>query len=103
MRKFVPREKLGKRARRAIDRKQRATWAFSPTTRRAESKKLYNRKRRSHDRSDDFGMGFFMSTVEEIPRACYNNQVTGSQDGRGGHIDNQTIFAKLRGPSANRL
>ena len=30
MNKFIPKEKLGKKARRQLDRAQRATWTFSP-------------------------------------------------------------------------
>ena len=59
MKKFVPKEKLSKRARRDLDRSRRETWDFSPVTRRIESKKLYNRKKASHDRDDDSGMGGF--------------------------------------------
>ena len=59
MKKYVPREKLGKRARKQLDSEQRATWAFSPVSKRVESKKLYNRKKQSHDRYDDYGVGFY--------------------------------------------
>lgn len=45
MKRFVPREKLGKKARKQLDSEQRASWAFSPVTKKVESKKLYNRKR----------------------------------------------------------
>ena len=58
MKRFVPREKLGKKARKQLNSEQRATWAFSPITKKVESKKLYNRKRKSHDRYDDYGMRF---------------------------------------------
>ena len=58
MKRFIPKEKLGKKARKRLDSEQRATWAFSPVTKKVESKKLYNRKQKSHDRYDDFGMGF---------------------------------------------
>ena len=58
MKRFIPREKLGKKARKQLDSEQRATWAFSPVTKKVESRKLYNRKRKSHDRYDDYGMGF---------------------------------------------
>ena len=43
--KFVERRKLSKKARRALDSEGRARWAFSPVTRRVESKKHYSRKR----------------------------------------------------------
>ena len=57
MKRFIPREKLGKKARKQLDSEQRATWAFSPVTKKVESKKLYNRKKNPHDRYDDYGMG----------------------------------------------
>jgi len=41
-----------------LDSGQRTTRAFSPVTKKVESKKLYNRKRKAHDRYDDYGMGF---------------------------------------------
>ena len=50
--RFIPREKLGKRARKQLDAARRAVWAFSPETRRVESKKRYNRKKIAHDRHD---------------------------------------------------
>ena len=62
MKKFVPREKLGRKARKQLDSEQRTTWTFSPVTKKVESKKLYNRKRKAHDRYDDYGMGFFMGS-----------------------------------------
>ncbi len=63
MKKFIPREKLGRKARKQLDSEQRATWAFSPITKKVESKKLYNRKRKSHDRHDDYGMGFSVFSI----------------------------------------
>ena len=32
MKKFIPKEKLGKKARKQLDNEQRTTWAFSPVT-----------------------------------------------------------------------
>ena len=51
MSKFIPREKLSKKARKALDEAQRRGWAFSPITRKVESKKRYTRKRKH--RPDD--------------------------------------------------
>ena len=48
MPKFIPREKLGKKTRRALDAEKRATWGFSPVTRKVENKKRYNRKKSAH-------------------------------------------------------
>ena len=45
MKKFIPKEKLGKKARKQLDSEQHTTWAFSPVTKKVESKKLYNRKK----------------------------------------------------------
>ncbi len=58
MSKFIPREKMGKKARKELDRQRRTLWQFSPVTKKMESKKRYNRKKKSHDRYDDYGMGF---------------------------------------------
>ena len=58
VKKFIPKEKLGRKARKRLDSERRATWAFSPVTKKVESKKLYNRKRKPHDRYDNYGMGF---------------------------------------------
>ena len=64
MKKFIPKEKLGKKARKQLDTEQRSTWAFSPVTKKVESKKLYNRKRKAHDRYDDYGMGFSQLSID---------------------------------------
>lgn len=60
MRKFISREKLSKKARRLHDAEKRATWAFSPVTRKAENKKHYDRKESAHVWKDDFGMSAFL-------------------------------------------
>ena len=60
MAKFVSREKLSKKARKELDNQKRAVWAFSPTTRKVESKKLYNRKKSARAWKDDFGMSVFL-------------------------------------------
>lgn len=46
MKRFIPREKLGKKARALLDREKRASWGLSPVTRRVESRKRYSRKGR---------------------------------------------------------
>ena len=54
---FVPREKLGKKARRLLDRTKRRTFeGISPVTKTVDSKKLYNRKKPPL-RIDDDGTG----------------------------------------------
>ena len=59
MAKFVSREKISKKARKEMDNQKRAVWAFSPTTRKVESKKLYNRKKSARAWKNDFGMSAF--------------------------------------------
>ncbi len=56
--KFVPKGKLSKKARKELAAQQRATWAFSPMTKKVESKKRYHRNKKSHAGRDDYGMGF---------------------------------------------
>ncbi|MBQ6959590.1 MAG: hypothetical protein IJP78_01290 [Clostridia bacterium] len=53
MEKFIPKEKLGKKARKALEAKKRATWGISPVTKRVESKKVYSRKKNSRVRDED--------------------------------------------------
>ncbi len=57
---FVPKAKLSKKAQKELNRQQRKTWDFSPVTRIVADKKQYNRKKKSHDRYDDYGMGFLL-------------------------------------------
>lgn len=46
MEKFIEREKLSKKARRELDRKNRKGWnGLSPVTLRSVNKKVYSRKR----------------------------------------------------------
>ena len=53
MNRFIPREKLSKKARKQLDGEKRGTWQFSPVTKRVESKKTYNRKRKPFGKFDD--------------------------------------------------
>lgn len=43
MKKLVPRGKMSKKARSALDERKRVTWGFAPVTRRVESAKRYRR------------------------------------------------------------
>ena len=45
MTKFVPYEKMSKKAKKFYDRQKRNEWTVKPTQRVKESKKLYNRAR----------------------------------------------------------
>ena len=63
MERFIPREKLSKKAKKKLAAKKRITWTFSPVTRKVESKKVYNRKRIS--RTEDDGREFFFKLLHE--------------------------------------
>ena len=45
MTRFVPREKMGKKARRELDARQRRTWPIPSVMKKVESRKIYNRHR----------------------------------------------------------
>ena len=63
MAKFIPKGKLSKKAQKELNRQRRVTWEFSPVTKTFESKKLYNRKKNSCDRYEDYGIGVFQFSV----------------------------------------
>ena len=54
MARFISKEKLSKKARKAQNDLQRQTWDVCPVTRKVESKKVYRRKK-SPDRYDEYG------------------------------------------------
>ncbi len=61
MERFVPREKMSKRARREMDAQRRTTWDVQPVTRRIESKKAYDRNRARRMQRDELsGADFFI-------------------------------------------
>ena len=45
MTKFVPENKMSKKARKELNAQRRTTWGFSPVSKKVESRKVYNRKR----------------------------------------------------------
>lgn len=45
----TPKDKMGKRARRALDASARRSWPIPPVTRLKPSGKLYDRKKRRKD------------------------------------------------------
>ena len=61
MKGFVPREKMSKKQRKELDSAKRNEWSFSPVTRRVESKKIYNRKRKSDVREEMRTADFLLS------------------------------------------
>ncbi len=54
MNRFLPREKMGKRQKRELDRAKRITWdGMNPVTRTAPSKTAYSRKQSPRWYNDD--------------------------------------------------
>ena len=53
MARFVEESKMSKRARRELNTARRKTWDVNPISRKVESKKLYNRKRKPCSRYED--------------------------------------------------
>ena len=62
MARFVPREKLSKKAQKELNRQRRVAWDFSPVTRTVDSRKVYSRKRKTQNR-DDYGLSFLFSPL----------------------------------------
>ena len=58
MKKFISKEKLSKKAKRAKNAEQRVVWAFRPATKVKKSAKLYDRKRLS-ETDDDRKLFFY--------------------------------------------
>lgn len=56
---FVPRAKMNKRLRKKLDAQRRTLWAVNPVTKKTESAKVYNRKKRSRYLDDNFDSGIF--------------------------------------------
>ena len=70
MARFVPKEKLSKKAQKELNRQRRVTWEFSPVTKTVESRKIYSRRKNSYDRHEDYGMGVFHcinTSVSSLP------------------------------------
>ena len=54
MKQFLPREKMSKREKRALDSAKRTTWeGVNPVTRTTENKRTYNRKKSPRSYHDD--------------------------------------------------
>jgi len=62
MARFVPKDKLSKKAQKELNRQRRTMWDFSPVSRAVDSKKLYNRKRNAQNR-DDYGLGIVLQVL----------------------------------------
>ena len=61
MNPFIPREKLGKKAKRKLDQSRRRCWEeTNPVTRIVENKKRYDRKKPSNRYEDDGTRVFYL-------------------------------------------
>ena len=59
MARFIPREKLGKKARRQLDNRNRLFWPFPPASKIFKSGKEYSRHRKSHEFQNEWIRGVF--------------------------------------------
>ena len=77
MARFIPRDKMSKKAQKELDRQRRVTWKFSPVTKTVESKKLYSRKKKAHARYDDnpYGMGVFVLSASQENEVLTSSQL----------------------------
>lgn len=53
MKQMVSRDKMSRKAKRALDLKKRSVWGMNPATRIRESEKLYSRNRTKMIRIDE--------------------------------------------------
>ncbi len=74
MDRFIPTKKLGKKARRELDTRQRKTWLLSPVTRTVESGKKYNRHRAGHDLRMAESCFFHGMEVAPCNKTFYNSR-----------------------------
>ena len=61
--RFIPKEKLSKKARRELNAARRTLWAVPPVSKKVESKKVYNRKKSARLRDDGSGRIFYGVTA----------------------------------------
>lgn len=71
--RFIPKEKLSKKARRELNAARRTLWVVSPISKKVESKKVYNRKKSARLYREDTGRIFsssirFRFTLSKILR-----------------------------------
>ena len=69
MAKFIPKEKLSKKAQKELNRQRRVTWDSSPVTKTIDSRKIYSRKRTAQNR-DDYGLSCFYCSDQITPLCC---------------------------------
>ena len=59
MRKYVSKEKLTKKAQKALNREKRVEWAFKPISRVIPNKKKDAESKLHHGKGEDAGWSFF--------------------------------------------
>ena len=65
MARFVPKDKMSKKAQKELNRQRRVTWEFSPVTKTVDSRKIYSRKRKAQNRGD-YDLSFFLCVFRVI-------------------------------------
>lgn len=75
MEKFVPRDKMSKKAKKKLDAEKRAAWAFSPVTRKVESKKSTTAKGSPGPNTMSAQGIFFHSVSSPVSRRPENLQL----------------------------
>ena len=61
--RFIPKEKLSKKAQRELNAARRTLWAVPPVSKKVESKKVYTRKKSARLRDDGSGRVFYGVTA----------------------------------------
>ena len=96
MARFVPKDKLSKKAQKELNRQRRTMWDFSPVTKTVDSKKLYNRKRNARDRYDDYGTSAsFLFQLKSILECVSDSLAHNAVDVEGRIKDNGPQFAQI--------
>lgn len=63
MKKFIPYEKLSKKAKRELDQKKRKSWnGINPVTRKPQNPKAYNR-RKAQKYDDSYSVPYFYAVI----------------------------------------
>ena len=76
MTRFIPRDKLGRKARKQLDSLQRRTWPFPPVTRKIESGKQYSRHRKSREIQEEWNRGIFLLSAVFKKRCSWQSYQT---------------------------
>lgn len=88
MEKFIPYDKLSKKARRELDARRRGTWGgLSPVTRKPPNPKAYDRNKAKRRKYDDFDSSpcLFVSECQDWTNAT-NSRTSGRVFSRAVYI-----------------